>query len=65
MIHSEVLKKFKELLNIGDIDVYFPNGFNSIRIRLMTGSEIVFTYENDHKWCIETVTYHISKMTKH
>ena len=41
---------------------WFPNGKDSIRVRLYSGSDFVFTYHSDNDWCFETVDSHIRKM---
>ncbi len=52
----------------GAVEVYpfiadwFPNGKNSIRVRIDGGSDFVFTYNNWTDWCYETVESHIRKM---
>jgi hypothetical protein len=62
MKHSEVFTKFHEILNPGDIEIYLPNGYNSIRIRFENGPEVVFTYENDTKWRLEPVSAFIDRI---
>ena len=47
MSHSEVMKWFEYYFPdyAGErIDVFFPNGRNSIRIRQKNGQEFIFTY---------------------
>lgn len=53
MGHSEVMKWFENYFPdySGDrIDVWFPNGRNSIRIRQKNGQEFIFTYHNQKDW---------------
>lgn len=50
----------KEFAN--GIDRWFPNGQNSIRVRLTNGSEYIFTYHNSHDWCFETLDSYILRM---
>lgn len=38
-----------------DIDVWFPNGKDSIRIRMKNCSELIFTYRNVREWRLETI----------
>lgn len=35
--------------------VWFPNGRNSIRSRLSTGAEYIFTFNSTRDWKLETV----------
>lgn len=49
MSHSEVMKWFEYYFPdyAGErIDVFFPNGRNSIRIRQKNGQEFIFTYHS-------------------
>ena len=57
MSHSEVMKWFESYFPdySGDrIDMWFPNGRNSIRIRQKNGQEFIFTYHNQKDWKFET-----------
>lgn len=42
--------------------VWFPNGLNSIRVRLTNNDEFIFTYNNEKDWCYETVDSYIVRM---
>ena len=57
MTHKALFDIYKMLLGgfLGSVDTWFPNGKNSIRVRLTTRQEVIFTYTNDKKWRIETV----------
>lgn len=57
MTHKALFDIFKMLFgaHLGDIDTWFPNGKNSIRVRLTIHKEVIFTYVNDKKWRLETV----------
>lgn len=57
MAHKEVLNNFKLYFPqfAESIDVWFPNGKNSIRIRLKDKREFIFTYHNVLFWRFETV----------
>jgi Txe/YoeB family toxin of Txe-Axe toxin-antitoxin module len=71
MVHTKVLKKYKELIksladgmfsvNTEEPFTWFPNGYNSIRIRYENRNEFVFTYHDDKKWRLETGDYFIEK----
>lgn len=64
MVHNEVFKKFKEKANVSEriIDCWFPNGKNSIRVRLINKADMVFTYTDDKHWELEEVTEFIKNM---
>jgi hypothetical protein len=57
MNHEKVWEKFKERNGlVTDIVVcWFPNGRNSIRVRLRGGGDLIFTYISKKKWKLETV----------
>lgn len=65
MLHNEVMKWFE--LYFPDyakdkIDVWFPNGKNSIRIRQKNGQEFIFTYYNQKDWRFETIASFLKRM---
>lgn len=64
MSHKVVYEKFKELFNIEecDVDTWFQNGKNSIRVRNVNKVVFVFSYEDDRDWCLETEASYINKM---
>lgn len=57
MNHNELFKKYKEIFqaNDADIDVWFPNGKDSVRVRYKDKREFVFTYSKSDEWCIQTI----------
>lgn len=58
MSHKEIYKWFELYFPIyaGDrVEVWFPNGKNSIRIRQINKQEFVFTYHSNKKWKFETL----------
>ena len=60
MTHNEVYKHFLSCMPMykeAAIKVWFPNGKNSIRIRLTQGNEFVFTFYGPRDWRFETVEY--------
>ena len=70
MAHSEIWKKFKERFDpdANVVECWFPNGKNSVRIRLKEGGDIIFTYKSKKVWKVETVDSYLEgikvKVTK-
>lgn len=65
MGHSEVMKWFESYFPdfSGErIDMWFPNGRNSIRIRQKNGQEFIFTYHGQKDWKFETITSFLNGM---
>ena len=56
MIRKDVFEAFKDITHMSDerIDTWFPNGRNSVRIRLKTKQELIFTYQSKNYWRLET-----------
>ena len=57
MTHDKVWEKFKERNGLVTdlVACWFPNGRNSIRVRLVGGGDLIFTYMSRKKWRLETV----------
>jgi hypothetical protein len=57
MLHNELFDMFKRIAKIPDenIDCWFPNGKDSVRVRLVGGLELVLTYKSMTMWRLETV----------
>lgn len=58
MTHIDVYKRFALYFpNYADknMDKWFPNGKNSIRVRQANGREFIFTYNNQNDWRLETI----------
>lgn len=66
MIHTKVYEQFeKQFPQYSEyVDTWFPNGKNSVRVRIKDGSDFIFTYNNWTDWCFETVESYIKKMRK-
>ena len=70
MLQKDVLEIYKSMFDLGEIDVWFANGFNSVRVRYVDNKEVVFTYRTDLDWKLETLDSFIlsigkaKKMTK-
>lgn len=69
MTHNEVYKHFPYwLLNFtpDDVDSYFGAGRNTIRIRFKSvlKPDLIFKFNSNKDWSIETVESFISKMPK-
>lgn len=64
MSHNEVYKWFELYFPqySGDkVEVWFPNGKNSIRIRQKNKQEFIFTYNRATDWKFETITSFLKK----
>jgi hypothetical protein len=57
MVHTELIKKFIGVypITMEEIKCWFPNGKNSIRVRLTIDVDLIFTYHSKKNWKIETV----------
>ena len=57
MTHPQILNQFKEFFpdTMPFVATWFPNGKNSIRLRLVDGSEYVFTFKNSNVFRFETL----------
>lgn len=66
MIHAEVFEKYKQIFvrDSVNVEAWHPNGFNSVRVRLKTGEEYVFSYVNDRTWSMETLDNFIKSIIK-
>lgn len=64
MKQEEVYKKFKSHFPEYDkhVEEWFPNGKNSVRVRLISGSDFIFTYNDWFDWSFETIESYIRKM---
>lgn len=64
MSHIDIYNRFKDAMPVyGErVDIWFPNGRNSIRVRLTTKEEYVFTMFSTHSWRFETVDSFIKNM---
>lgn len=64
MKHVEVYENFERMFPERAIFVedWFPNGKNSVRVRIKNGSDFIFTYNSWVDWCFETVESYIRKM---
>lgn len=59
-VYKQFIKQFPEIAKF--VADWFPNGKNSIRVRIDGGSDFVFTYNNWTDWCYETLDSYIRKM---
>ena len=65
MTHNEVWNAFKKHFPTacGFVTHWFPNGRNSIRVRLNDGkTDLIFTYQNSKVWKIETVDSYLESI---
>lgn len=70
MLHGELYEKvFKALFpQYNDkVEEYYPNGRNSIRVRLTLGYDVIFSYDEESYnkyWTLESVPSFIKRLTK-
>jgi hypothetical protein len=64
MKHDIILYYFKHHMRHEALKMteWFPNGLNSIRVRLTNGEDFIFTYNGERNWCFETVDSYIVRM---
>lgn len=58
MVHTDVYKWFALYFPNyagGNVDKWFLNGRNSIRVRQTNGQEFIFTYNGQKDWRFETI----------
>lgn len=57
MVHTELIKIFKDIFHVSDdkVECWFPNGKNSVRVRMKNCIELIFTYYKKDNWRVETV----------
>lgn len=57
MSPNTILAKFLEMFfaYTETIDTYWPNGRNSIRVRMHDKQELIFTYNDPKDWSLMTV----------
>ena len=66
MTHTEIYAKlqivFTDIYNV--TEEWFPNGKNSIRLKLMSNEEMIFTYRGTNNWSLETVDSYLERLSK-
>ena len=64
MAHTQILNKFEDLMPAyyEKMILWFPNGKNSIRIRLSDYREFVFTYNKPDDWLFETLRHFLDRL---
>ena len=65
MTQQDVFEQFKKIFPqyTDRTEAWFPNGKHSIRIRLLTGHDFIFTYNNHEQWSFETVDMFLKRLT--
>ena len=65
MTHKEIYKQFTSIFAefSSSIAEWFPNGKNSIRIRMMDGNDFIFTVDGKD-WCFETKKNFVKQLKK-
>lgn len=66
MIHSDIYAIYKEMMPFyaDRTEIWFPCGLNTIRVRLHTREEFMFSYSKKGAWSFETLNSYIKKMKK-
>ena len=66
MSHNDIYAKFQAFFPVQakDVTIWFPNGKNSVRVRLFSqfGLEFIFTYHSTKDWKFETLDSFLSKV---
>lgn len=64
MVSLNVFKRLLEVIPIAaeDVDCWFPNGKNSIRVRSKVYGEFIFTYKNKKEWKLESVESYLESI---
>lgn len=63
MKHTDIYKEFQKLFPsfVEHTEVWFQNGYGSIRIRWANKKEFIFTYADSNHWRLETVFFETEK----
>lgn len=66
MLQIDIFEKFKEMFPkyADGIRDWFPNGRGSVRVVLKSGYEVVFTYECDTNWILETKMSFLNRLLR-
>ena len=66
MEHNTVFMYFKTLFpkQAEDANSWFPNGKDSIRVRVKDAGEYIFTYHATYDWRFETVDSYLNGMKR-
>ncbi len=62
MLQKDVFEVYKGMFDLGEIDIWFANGYNSVRVRYANAREVVFTYMSELDWRLESLNSHIMSM---
>jgi hypothetical protein len=63
MLHKDVFEIYKGMFDLGMIDVWFANGYNSVRVRYANAREVAFTCMNELDWKLESLDSNIMSMS--
>ena len=66
MVHNDILKIYKSYFpeESSNIEAWFPNGKNSIRVRMKNRTEFVCTLNGKNNWRYDTIDSFISNTMK-
>lgn len=64
MLQKTVYERFTEYFPTfaNEATAWFPNGRNSVRVRLLSKRDLVFTYNDISDWSLETVDSFVKRM---
>lgn len=64
MIHEKIFIIFEE--RFSDIAsqscMWFPNGKDSVRVRMKNKQEFIFTYHGEKDWSLETINRYLTRL---
>ena len=65
MTPKYLFEVFRSIVYFNDLEIeaWFPNNNDSIRLRTKHGAEeLIFSVPRDKEWCLETKQHYISRM---
>lgn len=64
MVHKNVYAIYEKMMPFyaSQTKEYFPCGKDTIRVRLQSNQEFIFSYEKDNSWFFETLNHYLKKM---
>lgn len=64
MTHKQVYECFETYFPqfADDAIAWYPNGKDSVRVRMSSRQDYIFTYHDSGNWCLETVDYFVERL---